>query len=151
MSDLTAQDIMNREVYSVPEAWTLRELVPFLSEKSISGAPVVDAEGRLTGFVTMRDVAEFLVSGTDAPRPERRRLREDIEPDQLSRLQIQEEGAQVRDVMTPVAYTVAEDVSVKDLARTMIAGRIHRLVVARGSRIVGIVSTLDLLRVVAEG
>jgi len=52
----------------------------------------------------------------------------------------------VRDIMTPTAYTVPHATSIRELARTMVTGRIHRLVVTHGERVVGIVTTLDLLK-----
>jgi CBS-domain-containing membrane protein len=51
----------------------------------------------------------------------------------------------VRDIMTPTAYTVPHDTPVSQLARTMVAGRVHRLLVVRNQRVVGIVTSLDLL------
>ncbi len=39
---------------------------------------------------------------------------------------------------------------VAELARTMVAGRIHRLIVTRRDNVVGIVTTLDLLRLLYE-
>lgn len=38
-----------------------------------------------------------------------------------------------------------------ELARAMITGRVHRLFVTRKGRIVGIVTSLDLLRLLCEG
>jgi CBS domain-containing protein len=52
----------------------------------------------------------------------------------------------VEDIMTPAAYTVPHDTQVAEIARTMIAGRIHRLLVTRDHHVVGIVTSLDLLR-----
>ena len=49
--------------------------------------------------------------------------------------------------MTPAACIVPHDTPVADLARTMVTGRIHRLLVTRDARIVGIVTSLDLLKV----
>ena len=42
---LTAQDIMTREVITVGEDATVRELATLFLTKKISGAPVVDAAG----------------------------------------------------------------------------------------------------------
>jgi CBS domain-containing protein len=57
----------------------------------------------------------------------------------------------VQDIMTPAVYTVRDDAPVAMLARTMVAGRIHRLFVTRGGRIVGIVTSLDLLKLLYQG
>ncbi len=53
---LTAQDIMTREVITVGEDATVRELATLFLTKNISGAPVVDAAGRVIGVVTESDL-----------------------------------------------------------------------------------------------
>ncbi|MBZ5546075.1 MAG: CBS domain-containing protein, partial [Acidobacteriia bacterium] len=52
--------------------------------------------------------------------------------------------------MTPTVYTVPESTPVSKLAQTMISGRIHRLLVTRRGRVVGIVTALDLLRLLVD-
>src|SRR5262245_53667991 len=59
-------------------------------------------------------------------------------------------GEHVRDIMTPAVYTVPEETPVTRIARTMIAGRIHRLFVTRKKRVVGIVTSLDLLKLLCQ-
>ena len=53
---LTAQDIMTREVITVREDATVRELATLFLARNISGAPVVDATGRVIGVVTESDL-----------------------------------------------------------------------------------------------
>jgi CBS domain-containing protein len=52
----------------------------------------------------------------------------------------------VADVMTPDVMTLTPEDPILDAAREMVRSRIHRLVVVGpGQRVVGILSTLDLL------
>jgi CBS domain-containing protein len=55
----------------------------------------------------------------------------------------------VRDVMTPVVHQVPASASVAEAARIMVDHHIHRLVVTQGKEPVGIISSMDLLRVIA--
>jgi len=48
--------------------------------------------------------------------------------------------------MTPTVYTVPEDTPVPQIARAMVAGRIHRLFVTSRGRVVGIVTSLGLMK-----
>lgn len=156
MRALTAREIMNPNVLCVTEDRSVRELAAFLSENQITGAPVVDAEGKLVGMVSVTDVAE-----NDAERPdvagdwsdparsvrgwEDRMNAEDLRP-----LHMESDDLTVRDIMTPTIYTVPEDTPVAAVARTMVAGRIHRLLVTRGGRVSGIVTSLDLLKLLCD-
>ena len=42
--------------------------------------------------------------------------------------------------------TVPQNAPLAELAHKMIGGRVHRLIVTEGNRVVGIVTTLDILR-----
>jgi CBS domain-containing protein len=48
--------------------------------------------------------------------------------------------------MTPVIFSVSENARFQEMADTMVGGRIHRLIVTDGDSVIGIVTTLDLLR-----
>jgi CBS domain-containing protein len=52
--------------------------------------------------------------------------------------------------MTARVYTVTADASIAEVARTMVDGHVHRLLVAESDKLVGIVSTLDLMRSLAS-
>ena len=120
MKQLVAADLMNRDVIAADPDMTVQELAAFLTDRQITGAPVIDSGGRLVGVVSETDIAE-----ADLDRA----------------------GAQlVREIMTPTAYTVPHDPTAAEVARTMVTGRIHRLLVTRQGRVVGILTTLDVLK-----
>ena len=56
----------------------------------------------------------------------------------------------VADIMTPVSFTIGPDASVRELADFLVRGRIHRAIVSDGMHLVGIVTTMDVLRAVAR-
>jgi CBS domain-containing protein len=147
-----ARDLMTRPVLTIREDRTVQELVGFLAENTITGAPVLDGSGKLVGVVALTDIAErAVVPAPGAPRQVgsgyfREGWEERISPDELRELTVTDTGLLVRDIMTPVVYTVPDDTPVEKLARTMIAGRIHRLLVTSGGHVSGIVTTLDLLK-----
>ena len=132
LASLTARDVMSETVLALSDDLALEDAAAHLSEHEISGAPVLDAAGSLLGVISQTDVVRTL-SGLNDDDGERRAA---------ARLT-------VRQVMTPIADTVAEDATVPEMAKIMVAHHYHRLVVARGERPVGIVSSMDLLEVLA--
>lgn len=56
------QQIMQRDVYTVREDASYLDALRFLSEKKISGAPVVNAAGDLVGFISDGDILRRLAS-----------------------------------------------------------------------------------------
>ena len=61
------------------------------------------------------------------------------------------QGACVEDAMIRDFVAVAPDAAVEKIARTLVDRGIHRVLVVEGGRLLGIVSSLDLVRLVAEG
>ena len=158
MQELTARDVMTREVATVPEDYSLAELVAFLSQRMITGAPVVDSNGRLLGVVSVTDVARHSASQTSQVRSTATpdffvRGWELVGEDVKSFSVEKPSDFTVRDIMTPVVFSVSENATVGEMAETMVSGRVHRLLVMNGHRVSGIVTTLDLLKLLrtAEG
>lgn len=156
MKRLTARDVMNPEVLAVRVDLTLSELAAFFAEKQITGAPVADRDGRLVGVVSLMDLAENHATRTNVVGDQARphfwvRGWEDKMSDEETRaLHLEDEDLLVGDIMTPAVYSVPEDTPVPSLARTMLAGRIHRLLVTQRGRVVGIVTTMDLLKLLCD-
>ena len=156
MKALAARDVMNTQVLTVRVDLTVRELAAFLIENQISGAPVVDPDGRLVGLVSLTDVAQNdaerpdLVDDRSSPAMAVRGWEERMNPEDVRPLHIESDDLLVRDIMTPTIYTIPEDTPVAKIAQTMVAGRIHRLLVTRrGKAVVGIVTSLDLVGLLA--
>lgn len=152
MKELEAADVMSPHVLAVQPDMSVHELAAFLTGNEISGAPVMDGHGRLLGMVSLSDIAREDAEGTrlmpdrSDPAESVRGWEDEATSDEMRELHVEGSGdALVRDIMTPAAYTVSHHTPVSMLARTMIAGRIHRLLVLRDGAVVGIVTSLDLL------
>jgi CBS domain-containing protein len=155
MRTLTAGDVMNAGVKTVRVDLTASELAAFLAENQISGAPVVDQDGRMVGVVSLMDLAENeatrRVARDEGPEFYLHGWEDKMDPGEVRRLRVVDEDLLVGDIMTPTVYTVPAETSVSEVARTMLAGRVHRLLVTREGRVVGIVTTMDLLKLLGRG
>ncbi len=69
---MNAKDVMTTEVITVSPDTTVQALAALLSEKGISGAPVVDAAGHMVGIVSEGDLLHRAEVGTER-RVQRRR------------------------------------------------------------------------------
>lgn len=134
---LKVADVMQDKVITVRYDATVQELSRLLDEKGISGVPVVDADGRLVGVISRTDIGSGVA---DPPLASTKELYED--GDELRGLA----EARVADLMTEhVVEVVPEDPVVK-LIDIMDKDKIHRVFVTRGEEVVGVVSTMDLVR-----
>lgn len=154
MRPISASDLMNPRVLTVQQGMTVPELAHFLVANDISGAPVEDGSGKLVGVVSLNDIAEALADeeedgerGGDFFASE---WDEGLSPEEIDELPADATELTVADIMTPDVFTVAEETPVSEIAEAMIANHIHRLLVTREDRVVGIISTSDLLGLLVE-
>jgi CBS domain-containing protein len=153
---LTAQDIMNPDVMTVREDLTIAELAAFLTDQEISGAPVENEHGKLVGVVSVTDIVRATSSGGERYAPDHdpgfyvRGWEDRIEPEDLEGFHFDDEGLLVRDIMTPSVFAVEANSPVREVAQSMMDSHLHRMLVVRDDKVVGIVSTSDMLQMVAE-
>lgn len=155
---LTAQDIMNREVMTVTNEMTVKELAGFLTDQEISGAPVEDESGALIGVVSVTDIVraasaggDRLMNGHDREAHFYTRGWEGkLSADELETLHLQDDELRVREIMTPSVFAVEAEAPINTVAQSMMDSHLHRLLVVREGKVVGIVSTSDLLSLLAE-
>jgi CBS-domain-containing membrane protein len=55
LSDLTAGDLMTRDIVLLPEEMALRDAARLLHQAQVSGAPVIDEQGRCVGVLSAAD------------------------------------------------------------------------------------------------
>jgi len=148
-----AREIMTPHIKSVPQNWTMEQLARFLTDHDIAGSPVTDEQGEVVGIVTLKDITEFRWNATTSPSDLELTPEEAAEARRL-RLAIFEEMSkvpvEVRDIMTPHVLSVDEETPVREIADTMMREHLHRIFVTRDSRITGIITTYDMLKVISD-
>ncbi len=143
-SGVTAADIMERNVLTVKPGAPVGEVSALFKLHNIKGAPVVDGSGNLIGIVTEDD----LVFGQLGVPEEQREMMASDEPRSGPRSQV---TLRVAEIMTQNPIAASEDTPLEELCRLMSRLKIHRIPIVHGTQVVGIVSTIDVCRIVAEG
>ncbi len=155
---LRAVDVMTRSLVFASPQQALLEAEQLLFEHKITGMPVVD-EGRLVGVLSASDVArvQIVMNSLDGQVNDARDW------------PLQADGFKhagsptfngfgqllailtVADAMRAQVTVCSPETSVAEIAQKMLAQRIHRIIVVEeGERPVGIVSSLDVVRVLTE-
>jgi nucleotide-binding universal stress UspA family protein len=130
-------DVMTRDVVTLRDDESLLVALRKLVRRRASGAPVLDADGRLVGVLSQRDVLAWHERTAKA-------LAEQAvaDPDEyLGRLRTEP----VRTVMTTSPTSIHESASLQAAMALLRERGIHRLPVTRDGRVVGIVTGSDLL------
>lgn len=122
---LYASDVMIKDVLTISETTPLKEVTKMFSEQHITGAPVVNAAGELIGVISESDIVRKTTSiGAWSPNL-------------------------AGQIATKPAVTVAPNETLQRVCELMYNRHIHRVVVAEGTHIAGIITTMDILRAIA--
>ncbi|BBB91160.1 MAG TPA: CBS domain-containing protein [Methylomusa anaerophila] len=144
---MKAKDIMAKEIITVKQDATIREIAKVLIDNKVSGVPVVDNNGGLVGIVTEGDL---LFKETNPRLPEAvnilgailyydgvERYNEDFK--KLI-------AGQAGEIMTDKVVVISEDTEIAEIAKLMIKHNIKRLPVVKEDKIIGIVSRADIIK-----
>lgn len=127
----TASDIMTRALVALTAEMPILDAVRVLLKYQISGAPVIDEEGRLTGICTEFDCLRVLSSGVF------------YDDDHGG------EGT-VAHSMSTDCHAVESHQDIYALAQLFLDQRVQRLPVVEDGRLVGQISRRDVLRAMVE-
>jgi len=154
---LQAKDIMRRTLISAHPNQPLMDVERRLIEAHISGMPVVE-DDRLVGVISRSDIArvQVLTGALDGVVADE--MQADFQADGFQHAPTADYAGfrdrfgnlKVRDAMRTQVVTCRPDTSVTDLSAAMLRHHIHRMIVVDGEKLVGIISSLDLVELVAK-
>ena len=146
IAEVRAGDLMRLEVVAVSQTMTLREAAERMSEAHVSGAPVVDSEGRCVGVLSASDFMRYIVSNpadVEVPEPFVCAWQFDEATTRGSEM--------VMNRMSKRLVMCHAEAPIRDVARMMQDARVHRVVIVNDDRRpIGVVTSMDILGVVAD-
>jgi CBS domain-containing protein len=132
--DMRVSELMQKDVKTVGPDAVVNDVVVSLADSHISALAVVDGMGRMVGVISSTDILTSEAEAQDA-----------VEREALFEQMV------VRDIMTRRPLTVSPEADLREAARQMLYADVHRLFVVDGDRVVGVISTTDIMRAVATG
>lgn len=163
----TVGEIMQTNVTTVREDTPVRDLARLLVRERITGAPVVDDHQRLMGVASATDILRLAahepgteVSDVELSRrergpgesPETFYVEPGGDPAGLGPLVLSlvppawMDSHTAADIMSRTCHSVRRKTTLSDLARLLLRLRIHRAMVVEEGRLLGIVTTFDVMR-----
>lgn len=155
---LLARDIMQAAVLSVRSNLSVADLGDFLISHRIGGVPVVD-DGKLVGIVSRSDIVRAAsldrsLAGVALEGVEQSEFAPAEVPDPVELLRSVArtiEPLTVRQIMVVDTVTVSPDTPVKQVSRILTDRHLHRVLVTEGTAVRGVITALDIVRMVADG
>ncbi len=172
---IKVRDIMTRDVLTLAPDVLLADAAELLTSRHVSGAPVISG-GRVVGVLSATDILQFVAEhsmerieqpeSVDAWTPEEEEdgpaaffddLPDDATTDLADLLELDREGTgdllsthRVDDVMTRSLISMTSETDVPAAADYMRRTGVHRILVVDDDALVGILSSMDVVRAVAE-
>ena len=150
----SARELMSTNILSVYEGWSIQRLANFFLNHNISGAPVIESDHELVGVVSISDIFRF-ENADESVKSEALRVcyQERTGTDIVNRHDLAEwsknaqQSCTVHQIMARQVISVDVDDTLGEIAAMMLENDIHRIFVTEDSRIVGVITTSDILRV----
>jgi CBS domain-containing protein len=120
---MKVEDVMSREVVTVPPGASLKQAAHLFIEHRVSGLPVVDNDKHVLGVISETDVLAKEAEG-----------------------QAKADAHLVGEAMTSPAVTIEADRPLGAAAKLILEERVNRLPVVENGKLVGIVTRADLVR-----
>lgn len=149
---MKVKDVMTKNPIFVRKNDALKKLLRILSEKRITGCPVVDSEKRIIGMVTETDILKLIDVHARIHSPKDRMFSLVLAMIKSEKYDSVRSGLKkvfminVRDFMTRSVVAVDANEDVYTAARLMNKHGISKLPVTRNRRLAGIISKWDIIR-----
>jgi CBS domain-containing protein len=133
---LNARNIMSKNVLFAHQSHSFVRVARLLFEMNIHHLPVVDDHSNLVGIISSNDILKaysFGISRLEKPDDETLNKKFSI-----------------LELMTPNPLSVSPDASISEIAQLFIENRFHALPVVEGDKILGIITSWDVVKFFAE-
>ena len=139
---MKVRDVMTKEVTTVAPSTSLRDVAAIMSERGISGLPVVRQGDDIVGVVSEADI----LMRERTPGAKREGVLARLLGPRDGEIETKLDARTAADAMTTPAITVDPSTPIPRAAALMIERRVNRLPVVEKGALVGIVTRADLVR-----
>lgn len=157
LNEYQLRDIITKDVLTVYEGWSIQRLSSFFVKHNVSGAPVIAADDELVGVVTQSDIVRF--ESHEPSEQEIKKLAEHycgpfggtLDQAEIHRMQGRaNEYCTVNAIMTPTVISTDINTPVTQVCDTVLNTGIHRIFVTENGILVGVISAMDILKILVK-
>lgn len=148
--DLRVKNIMSRDVVTINAGDTIHEAMTLMGENRVSALPVVDSRNRCIGILSTSDLVD-MTRDVDDDVYQLDLVDATTQRYLLEKLTHSMGSETVQSFMSESPSTVDAETSIGKATHEMLRNQVHHLpVVDSNDRLVGILSTMDILAELAD-
>lgn len=147
---MKVRDLMSTPAITVTADMPLKEIIHLLSDRDISGVPVVDTDGKVMGMISW---PELFPRVKTYRRPEVRipvLFREIVDLKNTVNSYKQSIHLTAKDIMSPFPIFVDVDDNIGEVVWTMVQDDLYTVPVLEGETLAGILTRRDFIRFLAQ-
>jgi len=151
LKQLRVKDVMSKDIVAVYPDDSLHEALELIVENRVSALPVTNGNGQCVGLLSTSDLID-LTHELDDELQNLGRASVGKREWLIEQLAGSLGSEYVSEQMTQDVATISPEASLPEAAAMMLRNRVHRLpVTGKDNKLLGIVSTIDIMEVVANG
>lgn len=141
------KEFMSSKIKSLPPDMNAKEALGTLIRGGTSGLPVIDAEGRVVGVFTEKEVLKAILP--DYIKDVGSFVYIDTSKAELKKLAGLDRHL-VKDLMRKEVPTISEEASLTEASRIMVTKGERRVIVVKGGRTTGVITRCDVVKALAK-
>lgn len=142
------KEIMTTNVSSISPDANVIEALELLQKKEISGLPVIDANEKLVGMFTEKDILSYILPSYIEKVG---RFIYEENPKGIKKKFMELSSIKVSQIMRKEVVITTEDTTLCEVARIMLTQKARRIpVLDESGKVVGIVARCDILKAMAK-
>ena len=145
---MQVKDVLIKKVLSLNPEDSVKDALAILANRQISGLPVIDAQGKLVGMFTEKEVLSYILPSYIEKVG---RFIYQADPKATKRKFAELAQIKVSQLMRKDVISVTEEASLVEAARVMLTQKARRLLVLDAmGKVVGIIARSDVLSAMAR-
>lgn len=145
-TDATLEDIMLYDIYTIPQDASILDAMKLFLDKHISGAPVVDKDGKFAGFLSDGDIIRYLATNHSSIKFSYAYAVTNGHDNELdSQLKVLSQ-LKVGDVAVKNAVVVDINLPIGEVCRLLTTRHVKKAPVMKDGKMVGIVNRSDITK-----
>lgn len=147
---MNVSQIMRQPVISMREQDSLEDAARVMLEHNLRGVPVVNAQGKISGFLS---VSDYLAKDERVPFTKYyipQLFGKAIDETGIEKIYQEARATPIKEIMNKNVISVTEEDSVEKVVELMLDRDLNRIPVVRDGVPVGIVARFDLLRLMVN-